>query len=98
MITPTLKLFNGCTEGELIRFTEGGQTHWAVVGARGRERLMLLVLPLNSPPYCENILGAMDVLRPPYEAMEETTRSMSITLGTAMWVGAAPLLGHLAHT
>jgi len=29
---------------------------------------MLLVLPLNSPPYCENILGAMDVLRPPYEA------------------------------
>jgi hypothetical protein len=44
------------------------QTHWAVVGARGHERLMLLVLPLNSPPYYENILGAMDVLRPPYEA------------------------------
>lgn len=56
MITPTLKLFNACTEGELIRFTESGQTHWAVVGARGHERLMLLVLPLNSSPYCENIL------------------------------------------
>ena len=47
MITPTLKFFNACTEGELIRFTEEGQTHWAVVGARGNERLMLLVLPLN---------------------------------------------------
>ena len=68
MITPTLKLFNACTENELIRFTESGQTHWAVVGARGHERLMLLVLPLNSSRYCENILGEMDVLRPPYEA------------------------------
>ncbi len=29
MITPTLKLFNARTEGELIRFTEGGQTHWS---------------------------------------------------------------------
>jgi hypothetical protein len=65
MITPILKFFNSCTEGELIRFTEAGQTHWAIVGARSDERLMLLVLPLNSPPYCENILGAMDLLRPP---------------------------------
>jgi hypothetical protein len=66
MIGPTLKLFDACEQGELIRFTEGGQTHWAFVGDRGHERLMLLVLPLNSPPYCENILGEMDTLRPPY--------------------------------
>ena len=68
MITSILNLFNACIDGELIRFTEGGQTHWAIIGIRNHERLMLLVLPLNSPPYCENILGAMDVLRPPYEA------------------------------
>ena len=70
MIKPTLKLFDRATQGELIRFTEGGQTHWALVGDRGRGRLMLLVLLLNSSPYCENILSEMDemdVLRPPYE-------------------------------
>jgi hypothetical protein len=74
MIKPTLKLFDRCMQGELIRFTEGGQTHWALVGDRGRGRLMLLVLPLNSPPYCQNILNEilsdadeMDILRPPYE-------------------------------
>jgi len=70
MIKPTLKLFDRCTQGELIRFTEGSQTHWALVGDRGRGRLMLLVLPLNSAPYSENILGEtdeMDILRPPYE-------------------------------
>jgi hypothetical protein len=70
MIRPTLKLFDRATQGELIRFTEGRQTHWALVGDRGRGRLMLLVLPLNSAPYCENILSTMDemdVLRPPYE-------------------------------
>lgn len=74
MIKPTLKFFDRCTQGELIRFTEGGQTHWALVGDRGRGRLMLLVLPLNGVPYCENILNEilsdmneMDLLRPPYE-------------------------------
>ena len=74
MIKPTLKLFDRATQGELIRFTEGGQTHWALVGDRGRGRLMLLVLPLNSAPYCQNILNEilsdadeMDILRPPYE-------------------------------
>jgi len=66
MLRPTLKLFDACEQGELIRFTEEGQTHWALVGDRAREQLMLLVLPLNSPPYCENILGEMDTLRPPY--------------------------------
>jgi hypothetical protein len=66
MIRPTLKLFGACDQGELIRFTEEGQTHWALVGDHGREQLMLLVLPLNSPPYCENILGEIDTLRPPY--------------------------------
>ena len=59
MITSILNLFNACIDGELIRFTEGGQTHWAIIGIRNHERLMLLVLPLKSPRYCENILGAM---------------------------------------
>ena len=106
MIKPTLKLFDRATQGELIRFTEGGQTHWTLVGDRGRGRLMLLVLPLNSSPYCENILSEMDemdVLRPPMRGhpcclMERTIRSASIMPETAMWVEAALLCGHLVRT
>ncbi len=65
---PTLKPFDACASGDLVRFTDRGQTHWALVGDRGREQFMLLVLPSNSPPYCENIAPQMDTIRPPYEA------------------------------
>ncbi len=64
---PTLKRFDACASGDLVRFTDHGQTHWALVGDRERERFMLLVLPSNSPPYCENIAAQMDTIRPPYE-------------------------------
>ncbi len=69
MIRPRLKVFDSCERGELVRFTEDGQTHWALVGDRGNERFMLLVLPSNSPPYCENISGQMNIIRRPYEGM-----------------------------
>jgi len=67
MISPRLKRILDCKARELVRFTDQHGTQWALVGDRGNERLMLLVLPLDSTPYCENIMGPMDILRAPFE-------------------------------
>jgi hypothetical protein len=65
---PTFKYFDACEPTELVRFTGApGTTLWALVGIRGNEMLMLLLFPSDGPPYCENIMGHMDILKAPYE-------------------------------
>ncbi len=68
MAALTFKHFDQCQPNELVRFSDDRGTYWAVVGDRGRERLMLVVFPLNNAPYCMNIMGQMDILVPRYEA------------------------------
>ena len=65
MTRPTFKFLNTCKALELVRFTDQHGTHWALVGERGNE--MLLLLFLNNPPYCANAMGPMDNLQQPFD-------------------------------
>jgi hypothetical protein len=67
MIRPTLKRIIACKASELVRFTDQNGTHWALVGQRGNELLMLLVLQAEDLPYCVNIMRPMDILEPPFQ-------------------------------
>jgi hypothetical protein len=46
-----------------VQISEAG----SLVGERGNELLMLLVLSLNNPPYCINAMGHMDILQQPFD-------------------------------
>ena len=63
----TFKFLDACRPCELVRFTGEQGTQWALAGARGNAMLMLLVFPLGGPPFCENIMGDLDILLRPYE-------------------------------
>jgi hypothetical protein len=63
----TLRYFEECAPGELVRFSDQHGTHLAFVGDRGNERLNILVLPLKGVPYGTNIMGHKDILRKPFE-------------------------------
>jgi hypothetical protein len=67
MIRPTLRPIITCKASELIRFTDQDGTHWALVGQRSHELLMLLVFEAGGSPYCVNIMRPMDILPPPFE-------------------------------
>jgi len=66
MTAPAFKDFEACKPGELVRFSDKDGTHWALVGARGNERLLLLVLPRDREPYCMNLMGQMEIMKGAY--------------------------------
>ena len=67
MIRPTLRRIVACKPSELIRFTDQNGTLWAVVGQHGSELLMLFVFQADGLPCCINIMGPMNIPRPPFE-------------------------------
>jgi hypothetical protein len=78
---PTFKFFATCKERELVRFSNKSGTVWAIVGPHRNGRRMLLMLPLDGAPCCENIMGETDALRAPYDTMAVVSYGTGYTVG-----------------
>jgi hypothetical protein len=100
MIRPTLKPVTSCKPVELIRFTAEEKTHWALVGEHRNMMLNLLVLPLNESPYCVDIMGHTEILRPPFDKTSVlsygTDYSISLPVDGLCHVGGTSKLTNVA--